>query len=328
MSTFRVGIIGTGGNGNGHLVRISKMEGVEIAALCDIDKRKVEECATKYGGRAYTNHEEMLDKESLDALFISIPPFAHTNQELLAAEKNIPFLVEKPVALSLEKAKEVERKIKERNLVTSVGYQLRYMDIVQEAKKLVEKEKIALTIGQYFGEVPGGTRVNNWLIKRGLSGGQVVEQATHIIDLMRFFVGEIKRVDARYFKGLISNRAPHYEVEDASSSLLEFENGVVGSLSCTWLMKGFNVGLQMIGDGLNINICSFGSLVVERTDEKKQYEAKNDPQYDQDRAFLEAVKMNDPSLILSDYSNGLRTLAVTMAISESAEKMKPIEVNY
>lgn len=326
MNDLKVGLIGTGGIARMHLPAISKIKGVQIAALCDLQEERVKEAASTYGGKTYTDYQKMLAEESLDALFILIPPFAHSGQEEMAVEEGIPFLVEKPVALSLEKAKAIERNVQEKNLITAVGYQLRYMDILEPVKKVLEKDKVALSLGQYFGGVPGGS--NSWFVKKDKSGGQVVEQATHVVDLMRHLVGEIRKVDARFFRGAIQKRIPGYDVEDASISLLEFENQTIGSLCCTWLLEGFDSGLKMITtEGVKIEMSPIDRLVLTKGEESEEYKATNDFAYEQDETFLRAVRENNPSLIRADYSEGVKTLAVTFAISESAEKGEPVIIS-
>jgi len=115
------------------------------------------------------------------------------------------------VNLSLEKAREIEEVIKKKNLITSVGYLLRYMDIIEKTKRLLEKKKLALLLGKYFGEVPRGEK--GWFIRKEKSGGQIVEQATHVVDLVRYFAGEVDQIYARGFTGL--NKLKNYDVSGA-----------------------------------------------------------------------------------------------------------------
>lgn len=131
---LKVGFIGIGGIANSHLDHLIQIKGVKIAALCDVVKEKLGVAQKKYGGDIYTNYKEMLDKERLDCVYVCVPPFAHADIELDIAQRNIPFFVEKPVNLYLEKGREAEKVIKEKNLITSVGYVLRYMDIIEKAK--------------------------------------------------------------------------------------------------------------------------------------------------------------------------------------------------
>jgi len=90
----KVGLVGTGGMANGHLEHLSEIKEVEITSLCDIKRERVEAASKKYGGKIYTDYEKMLKEEKLDALYICLPPFAHENIEILAAEKGTHLFIE------------------------------------------------------------------------------------------------------------------------------------------------------------------------------------------------------------------------------------------
>ena len=257
----------------------------------------------------------MLDKEELDAVFICVPPFAHGDIEIDVAKRGMPFFVEKPVNLSLEKAKEVEKTVKEKNLITSVGYCLRYMDIVERAKNFLQDKKIALVLGRYFGEVPGAGK--GWYSKKEKSGGQIVEQATHIVDLMRYLAGDVDSVYGQGFSGI--NKFENYDVEDASIVSMHFDNGAIGSLTCNWLLSGYQPPLEIIAKGFQVQY-SIASLKIITKNKKEEFFVSNNCSLLADQLFVEAVKNNDPAKIKSDYSDGLKSLEVTLAANESMEK--------
>lgn len=187
---IKIGFIGCGGIAKAHMIHLSKMEGVKFVGMCDLEENLAKECATIYGGNVYNDFKKMLDNEEIDACYICVPPFAHTGQEEECIERNIPFFVEKPIHLDLEKAREIAEKIKEKNLITSVGYVLRYYDIVEQLKEEIKKEKIGLVRGKYYGEVPASGK-KRWIIRKEMSGGQLIEQATHTIDLIRYLLSLI-----------------------------------------------------------------------------------------------------------------------------------------
>ena len=318
---LKAGFIGVGGIANSHLDHLTQIKGVKIAALCDVVEEKLRIAQKKYGGNIYTNYKEMLDKERLDYVYVCVPPFAHADIELDIAQRSIPFFVEKPVNLYLEKGREVEKVINEKNLITSVGYVLRYMDIIEKAKRILEEKKIALLLGRYFGEVPAAGE--GWYSRREKSGGQIVEQATHVIDLMRYLVGEVDQIYAQGFIGL--NKLKNYNVEDASIATLHFKKGAIGTLSSTWLLWSYFPSLEIITKGLQLQF-SINSLKVISSNKEEEFQVKNDYAFLEDRIFIEAVKSGNSSNIKSDYSDGLKTLKVTLAANESMKKQKVIKL--
>ena len=318
---IKIGFIGVGGIAGSHLGNLSQIEEARVVAVCDVVEEKAEEAAKKYQAISYTNYREMLDKEGLDAVFICVPPFAHGDIEIDVAKKGIPFFVEKPVNLSLEKVKEVERIVREKNLITSVGYCLRYMDIVEKAKDFLQDKKIALVLGRYFGQVPGAGK--GWYSKKEKSGGQIVEQATHIVDLMRYLAGDVDSLYGQGFEGI--NKFENYDVEDASIVNMHFKNGALGSLTCNWLLSGFQSALEIVTKGFQIQ-CSTTSLKIISENKKEEFLPSNNFALLQDEIFVEAVKNNDPAKIKSDYNDGLKSLEVTLAANESMEKEEVIKI--
>lgn len=312
---IRIGFIGVGGMGNSHLGMVSQIEEVEVVALCDVVKERAEEAAKMYQAGVYTDYKKMLNRENPDAVFICLPPFAHGDIEVDVAQKGIPFFIEKPVNLYLEKARKAEEIVKEKNLITSVGYVLRYMDIVERAKGFLRGKKIALVLGRYFGEIPGAGK--GWYSRKEKSGGQIVEQATHVVDLMRYLAGEIDCLYGQGFRGL--NKLENYNVEDASIVAFHFENGALGSLACNWLLSGYQSALEIITKGIQIQY-SAASLKIISEDKKEEFQVSNEYALLEDQIFIEAVKNNDPSKIKSNYSDALKTLQVTLAANESMEK--------
>ena len=318
----KVGFIGTGGIANAHLSRLARIKDAEVAALCDVEEERLKGAQEKYGGRIYTDYRKMLEKEELDCVYICIPPFAHQDIELDIAQREIPFFIEKPVHLCVERAEKVEKAVREKNLITSVGYVLRYMDTVEKARQILRGKRIALALGRYFGEVPGEGK--SWYSIKEKSGGQIVEQATHVVDLMRYLVGEIDQVYAQGFSGL--NRFENYDVEDASITVFRFENEAIGSLSCNWLLWGYFPLLEIITKGMRMQL-STSSLKIFFPNREEEFREKDDPMLLEDQIFIEAVKSGDSSKIKSDYSDGLKTLRATLAANRSMEKDRVIKLS-
>jgi len=248
MKKVKIGFVGCGGIAGAHMARLSKIRGVELVAFCDTVKEKAAAAAGSYGGQFFTDFRLMLEKFSLDACFICVPPFAHGEMELLCVEKGIPFFVEKPVALDLETASKIDRAVEKRKLTTGVGYVLRAYDTVERGRAILSRERIGLVRGKYFGCVPGAGR--GWYSQKSLSGGQLVEQATHTVDMMRYLAGDISEVFGYSFEGINRKLYEKYDVEDASTTVMRFASGVIGNLSCTWLWTGYYSGVEVICQNL------------------------------------------------------------------------------
>ena len=144
---MHVGFIGAGGIARSHLEHYDAMDDVSITAVCDVDADRAREVADPREAAVYEDHETMYAERSddLDAVVVGIPPFAHTTQETMAAERGIPFLVEKPLALSMEHARKVRDAVEDAGIVTQVGYQRRYHPVVERTKELIGGRQVART---------------------------------------------------------------------------------------------------------------------------------------------------------------------------------------
>lgn len=319
----RIGFIGTGRIANRHMEKLSTIKDVTLVSVCDVEKKEAKKMTKIWGGKLYTDYREMLDKESLDAAYICLPPFAHTDQEILAAEKGINLFVEKPLALDLKKACQISKIIEESGVISSVGYLYRYSDIVNRAKEEVNQRKIALILGHYLCSMPS----IRWWRNKNESGGQIVEQTTHIFDLARYLVGEVDTIYGQRSRGLMKD-VKNYSLDDASCVNLHFQSGAVGSISsaCT-LKRGRDWGINLIGKGFRIDLLLSSHLLIISNGKREEIKMQTDPYQAEDEAFIKAVKKNRPEIIKSSYSDALKTLKLTLAADSSLEKGKIISLS-
>ncbi|HEX2185304.1 MAG TPA: Gfo/Idh/MocA family oxidoreductase, partial [Chloroflexota bacterium] len=105
--TLRLGFIGCGGNARGHMRRLGQLEGVQIVAVCDVQPALAEQAAGQTGGQPYTDFRRLLDHDGLDAVYLSIPVFAHGDPEMAVVERGLPMFVEKPVAIDTGTAAQI-----------------------------------------------------------------------------------------------------------------------------------------------------------------------------------------------------------------------------
>ncbi len=318
----RIGFIGTGRIANRHMEKLSKIKDAALVSVCDVEKKEAEKMTKVWGGTYYTDYQEMLEKESLDAVYICLPPFAHTDQEILAAEKGINLFVEKPLALDLKKAGQISKIIEERGVISSVGYLYRYSDIVNRVKGEVSQGKIALILGHYLCPMPSV----RWWKNKNESGGQIVEQSTHLFDLARYLVGEVDTIYGQRSRGLMKH-VENYSLDDASCVNLHFQSGAVGSIcsACT-LKRSRDWGINLIGKGFRIDLLLSSHLLIISNGKRKEVKMQIDPYQTEDEVFIEAVKKGRPEIIRSPYSDALKTLKLTLAADSSLEKQKIISL--
>jgi predicted dehydrogenase len=311
MDEVRLGLIGAGTVAMSY--HCDKWDGLtryRVTAVCDVDAARAERAATRFAARVYATPGDLLGSGQVDGVFIFLPPFAHGDIELQAVAAGIPFFVEKPVALDLGYARQVAAAVARANLLTSVGYNWRYLETTEAAREALAGQPVALAVGQWNGGFP---RVPWWRVA-AQSGGQIVEQATHIADLARHLVGEVRSVSAHGFGGLMTD-IEGYDVEDATAALLAFEGGAVGTLVCTDLAPAgaFQAGLTCYGRDLVVAVSTTSARVSTPRRTVEVLPGAN-PYLREDQAFVDAIKTGERGGIRCDYRDGARSLALTLAI--------------
>jgi len=317
----KVAFAGAGGIADAHMSLLRTMDDVRIVAVSDIVQQKAESLASRYMARAYSDYRQMLANEEMDALYVCVPPYAHEEQEILAAQKGVHLFVEKPVALTMAKAVEIRDTIKENSIISSVGYHWRYQDNTDRARTILDGRRIGLVNGYWLGGMPEVS----WWRKLDKSGGQIVEQAGHIIDLARFICGEIVEVYAAYTRRTFE-ASEDADIYDFGSVVLKFADGAVGTLVNTCVLNlPYTVGLHVVCSDTVVEL--HGDLTVIERGHKEILSGGRNPILMENEAFINAVRTGDSSSIRSSYEDAVKTLAVSLACNESAATNCPVAID-
>lgn len=323
MST-KIAFIGAGGIAGVHMDNLEGRDDADVVAICDVVEEAAVGAADRFDATAYTDHHELFEQEDFDAVIVAIPPFAHEDQELLAAEHGVDLLVEKPLALSAEKAQQINDAVQDAGIITQVGHMNRYSDMIEEARDLIEGRQLALVDGRWIGGVPGGE--DHWWRHRDRSGGQIIEQSTHIYDLVRYLAGDVERV-----KGYGSQevRTDVLDFDDSTTVSMEHENGVVSHVFSSSASPDHEVSLEVVGAGVRLSIdFTEGRMTGEVDGEDVDFESDGVTYADELDAFLEACETRDQSLCRSPYDDALETFETTLAATQAVEEGGEVEVEF
>lgn len=331
---LRVGIIGSGGIGSAHAGTLKKLAeaesaDLEFAAACDLDEARAKKALEGTSGKAYTDHVKMLSAEKLDAVWVCVPPYLHGEIELAAAEHVKGVLIEKPVGVDMETCLKIKEAFDKAGTIAGAAYMNRYRRQSERAKELLSDpdNPPLIVIGWWIGGMPG---VAWWRVKAE-SGGQMNEQCTHIVDLARWLAGDVEEVFAYGAKGFVTG-VENYTVEDAVFMNLKFASGAVGNISTGCYVKpghdsGMGVSLTVASRTVRCVLSGWSmDLEASLDNETKEIVKQEGEVFEaEDRAFLDAVRKNDPSLVRTPYEDALKTLAVALAADESMETGKPVK---
>ncbi len=320
MNRTRLGFIGAGGIATRHTNVLLDFPDVNIAAFADQSLDRAQELAALAGAKAYADFRQMLDCEQLDALYICVPPFAHGEIERAALERGLTFFVEKPLAADYETAAQIAREVAARNLITAVGYHWRYLDTTMRVQELLEKNPARLALGYWLDATPPPA----WWSVEAQSGGQMVEQTTHIFDLTRLLIGEAVSV---YAAGSRTERAefPHTDVSDVSVATLNFASGAIGTLASTCLLRWkHRTELHLFSEAMAIELSDV-SMIIDVGRGRPVEPAQGDPVVREDRDFIDAVQ-GKSNRIRVPYAEALRTHRLVTLAVESARNGQVINL--
>ncbi|WP_117595527.1 Gfo/Idh/MocA family protein [Haloprofundus halophilus] len=335
--TLSVGFVGAGGIASVHLEtlddalergltdRNGDTLDVELAAVADVDEARAREAATPRGAEAYTDGVELVESESLDALVVAVPPFAHGEYERAAAEYGVDLFVEKPVDLTVDAARETERHVADAGILAQVGYVCRYAGITERALELLEDRRIGHVDSTYWAPLPD----TQWWYDRARSGGQLVEQSTHVYDLHRYLLGEATAATGSGTDGLLVDAV---DFQDATSVTLDHESGAVSHVSSACGTAESRFVVRIAAEDALLELDYFDYTLSGTVDgEPVSFEADGDWYRREFEAFLRAAARTAESVgydagsdarsvdVRSTYDDAIETLNLTLAAREAAE---------
>ncbi|MFE0526963.1 Gfo/Idh/MocA family protein [Micromonospora parva] len=311
MRKCRVGLVGAGGVAQRHARVLAGFDDVELVGVTDVAPEAASALAAQHEGRACADVGELL-AAGLDAVYVCVPPFAHGPAEEAIIEAGVPMFVEKPVAVDLDTAERIADLVARRGLRTAVGHHWRYLSVLDQARDLLADRPVRMVSGAWLDKVPPVA----WWSRRDRSGGPVVEQAAHVLDLIRVLAGEVTEVTA------YGNSTPPpvdgADIDSVTTAALRFTDGAVGTLSAACVLGWkHRAGLEILADGLALAITEDG-LSIRDADGERHLPA--DPEAARvavDRAFVDAVRgIGDDVRV--PYAEALATQRLALAVADSA----------
>lgn len=312
-------MVGAGGVAARHARVLTGFEDVRLVGVTDVQAEAAQRLADQHAARTFADIDELLAAE-VDAVYICVPPFAHGPVEEAVLTADRPMFVEKPVAVDLETAERIAALVAQRNTLTAVGHHWRYLHVVQQARELLADRPVRMVSGVWLDKVPPVS----WWTRREHSGGPVVEQAAHVLDLVRFLAGEAIEVTA-YGDGC-PPAVDGADIDGVTVAALRFASGTVGTLasSCVlgWKQRA---GLEVLADGLALTLAEDGLTVRDGHGEITFPADPDGARVAVDRAFIDAVRgIGDDVRV--PYAEALATHRLACAVADSAYGRRTIRL--
>ncbi|HBG81387.1 TPA: oxidoreductase [candidate division CPR2 bacterium] len=222
VKKLKTAVVGIGNMGRHHVRNYFEIENSDLIAITDLNEELGKEYADKYKCRYYKDYNEMIEVEKPDAVSIVVPSKFHhkVGKEILS--KGIHCLIEKPIATTIEEAKDLIKTAKSNNAKLKIGHIERFNPGVVKLKELIDKGKlgnITSIIARRVGIYPPQIKDAN----------VIIDLAVHDIDIINYLLG--KKPNKVYSNGgraIIGNR------EDYAEIFLKYGN-ISGYVQVNWI---------------------------------------------------------------------------------------------
>src|SRR5712671_4975985 len=257
---IRFGLLGCGRIAKRHsdLLGGNHIDRAKLVAVCDLIRARADAIASKFGVPASYDIDEFLARKDIDAVAVLTPSGMHPQHVIACARAGKHIVVEKPMALRLQDADEMMRACDLAGVRLFVVKQNRFNVPVVKAREALEAGR--------FGKLVLGTVRVRWCRDQSYydndawrgtwrhDGGVIANQASHHVDMLSWFMGDVERVHARGITALVD-----IEAEDTAVATLKFRNGALGIIEATSATRPKDIegSLSVLGAGGAIEIAGF-----------------------------------------------------------------------
>ena len=321
MNRIRVGMLGMGNMGRAHIEQLRKMDDVEVVALCsakDGARRYNAEFGTNYP--VYDDFLKMLDEVEMDAVYVTLPPYAHDGQIEAAAKKKLAVFTEKPLAITVERAQSIADAVRENCVKSMMGYHMRFGGAVKHVRALMEQGLTGRPT-LYSANYECNSLHAPWWIRRELCGGQVFEQIIHLYDMAYFMMGDFDSVTG-YVANLCHTDVPGYTIEDTSAVSMRFKSGALGCITgsnCAVPNRWAGI-FKIVFENCVAEFDDFNAVTLTWTRGEVRQEPltfDDDVRWAQNRLFIDVVKGDAPEF--APIAEGLAGVRIVDAAVRSSE---------
>jgi myo-inositol 2-dehydrogenase / D-chiro-inositol 1-dehydrogenase len=248
---MRIGLIGCGWIAETHLASLSAL-GEQVACVCDPDPARRAWAAGLTGAEAFADWRSLLESGEPEALLVCTPPRLHREVTVEGLERGLPVYLEKPVARDLEDARAIVEAAERTGVVCAIGYQWRAITWVPQVRDLFAERRLGLLAVRMFGSTAGRT----WFTDQAAGGGQVLERASHGIDLVQAIAGPAGSVSSTGANVPLAgdDRPADSEIDDVLALTLELDRGAIATVQVVWQRDDLprTYELDVIGDGARV----------------------------------------------------------------------------
>jgi UDP-N-acetylglucosamine 3-dehydrogenase len=249
---INLGSIGLGYVGKFHLRNCLRLESANLIAVADLSKKALKLAKRLGVKQTFTDYHQLLKQPTVDAVIIALPTHLHASCAISVAEQGKHVFLEKPIARNPEEGKKILSAVRKNNVKLMVGYPSRFKSSYLDLKKKLESgvlgdiqtaHAVNIAAGPFFHRGIGIPRpVPEWWFKKELTGGgALMDLGSHMINLTRWYFGEINNIKA--YLGYRFN----FDFEDHAICIANFTSGTTAIINVGWFSQKAAVGIELFG---------------------------------------------------------------------------------
>ena len=227
---IKFALVGAGGIAQAYAQAFEDCASAQLVAVADVREEAANALAARLDCRSYSSYRAMADDAQFDAVIICTPPNTHPEISLFFVERKINVLCEKPLSVDVESARVMLEAAEQNGVYLTMASKFRYVEDVVRAKQLVTSGvlgEIILFENAFTSRVEMGSR---WNSNPEISGGGVLmDNGTHSVDLMRYFLGPLAEVQV-----VEGKRSQQLAVEETVHIFVRSCGGVMGNIDLSW----------------------------------------------------------------------------------------------
>ena len=337
---IKFGVIGCGTWGKVHAEIYSNNPYTKLIAVADTNINIAKEMGKKYSINYYTDYNQMLEKEELDAVGIATPDFAHADPIIKAANHNLNILCEKPLVTDEKEIEKVVEVINKKKVRIMVDYHNRWNIPFSVTKEKVMSGEIGQPINGYL-------RLNDviWVPRKLLSWSTqssiIWFLGSHTVDTLSWIFNDtVKRVYSVSHSGIL--KSENIDAVDTYMSTLEFKKGGIAQIENGWitpdtnpLLNDFKFNILCSKGMINMDLSSSNFFDIYFADHTEPTDFFIKPRvhgrltgfvYDAIRDFIKRIYFDEEFIVT--FEESVKVNQVLFAILKSAAKREPVTVNY
>ena len=240
------------------LLSNAQINGAKLVAVCDVQRDRADAFSKKYGVPAFYSIEDLLNQKNIDVVSVLSPSGSHAANTIQVAKAGKHVVVEKPMAMRLEDADAMIAACDAASVMLFVVKQNRFNVPIVKARE-------ALDAGRFGKLVLGTVRVrwcrdqsyydtDAWRGTWQMDGGVLANQASHHVDMLEWFMGDVESVHARAITALVD-----IEAEDTAVATVKFRNGALGIIEATTATrpKDMEGSVSILGETGAVEVAGF-----------------------------------------------------------------------